>query len=698
MDAGFLLNRLGRMSPMEVLHRVGDMRAARQDRAACGTLRIDASLVGPGRLPVPPLDGNTLPLLIERADACCRHCIDLFALKGVSLGFPIRHEMDYKSGRTAPTGVFCGDIDYRDAAEIGDVKYIWEPARHLSLPLLALAWRATGREAYLRHLEEDLAEWIDANPWCEGIHWTSPLECGIRLINWTLAWQWAGDGFSESTREKLGASAALHLYHINRHYSRDSSANNHAIGEAAGLLAASLHLVHCPTGGAWRDKALGMLLRELDRQNHPDGVNREQSLAYQQFVLDFFLLAFGCCARSGVPVPADAFRQLDRMLRFLAACRTVTGEVMAYGDADDGQVVDLLQDTTGNLDSLLRTRRLLFAAGPASPDGAADLKSAFYRALYGDAAPLCAEPEDGGDEPVLSGHPDPSVRKAPALPSVLPASGGRKAPALASGQPAPVNGKAPALLPGLLYPAGGYAFLGRHFGEPDEEKLLFDFGSLGYLSLAAHGHADALSFIYAACGRLIFVDPGTYAYHADRRWRDWFRGTGAHNTVEIDGRSQSVMAGSFMWARKANCTLTGYEPRVRARAWHDGYAVGRDPVVHERTVAFEEADSLWSIRDRLACDGDHTVRTHFHLHPEARVEPVDGESWRIRRGGVTVLLRHDARMRAELLRGDALRPDGWYSPAYDVKVPAFSLCLTATIRGGTAFTHSFALEKREVCS
>jgi hypothetical protein len=35
----------------------------------------------------------------------------------------------------------------------------------------------------------------------------------------------------------------------------------------------------------------------------------------------------------------------------------------------------------------------------------------------------------------------------------------------------------------------------RGFDTPDEVRLLVDAGSLGYLSIAAHGHADALSFV-----------------------------------------------------------------------------------------------------------------------------------------------------------------------------------------------------------
>ena len=40
-----------------------------------------------------------------------------------------------------------------------------------------------------------------------------------------------------------------------------------------------------------------------------------------------------------------------------------------------------------------------------------------------------------------------------------------------------------------------------------------DAGPLGYQTIAAHGHADALSFTLSVGGMEFLVDPGTYAYH-----------------------------------------------------------------------------------------------------------------------------------------------------------------------------------------
>jgi uncharacterized heparinase superfamily protein len=70
-------------------------------------------------------------------------------------------------------------------------------------------------------------------------------------------------------------------------------------------------------------------------------------------------------------------------------------------------------------------------------------------------------------------------------------------------------------------------------------QLIFDVGALGCPVSSGHGHADLLSIQCAVFGEPYLVDPGTFVYTADRGWRDFFRGTGAHSTVRVDGLDQA---------------------------------------------------------------------------------------------------------------------------------------------------------------
>jgi hypothetical protein len=80
-------------------------------------------------------------------------------------------------------------------------------------------------------------------------------------------------------------------------------------------------------------------------------------------------------------------------------------------------------------------------------------------------------------------------------------------------------------------------------GEPDEIWCRCDHGPHGFLSIAAHAHADALSIEVRHGGVDILADPGSYCYHGETEWRAYFRSTLGHNTLELDGANQSVLGG-----------------------------------------------------------------------------------------------------------------------------------------------------------
>ena len=113
-------------------------------------------------------------------------------------------------------------------------------------------------------------------------------------------------------------------------------------------------------------------------------------------------------------------------------------------------------------------------------------------------------------------------------------------------------------------------------GDGPEIWCRCDGGPHGFLSIAAHAHADALSVEVRHDGVELLVDPGTYCYHGEPEWRSYFRSTRAHNTVEVDGENQVHEAGPFMWSRtrrrrRRRCDL-GPAGRQTWTAHHTAYA------------------------------------------------------------------------------------------------------------------------------
>ena len=96
------------------------------------------------------------------------------------------------------------------------------------------------------------------------------------------------------------------------------------------------------------------------------------------------------------------------------------------------------------------------------------------------------------------------------------------------------------------YPDSGYFVLDQPLG-----RLIADFGAPGLSENPGHQHAGIFSYeVSTAAGRLI-VDRGTSTY-AEGPEREALRGTGAHNTVRIDGTDQFELWKSFRVGRRAS--------------------------------------------------------------------------------------------------------------------------------------------------
>jgi hypothetical protein len=205
-------------------------------------------------------------------------------------------------------------------------------------------------------------------------------------------------------------------------------------------------------------------------------------------------------------------------------------------------------------------------------------------------------------------------------------------------------------------------------------RVTFDAGPLGYLSIAAHGHADALAVTLSVDDDDLVVDPGsgTYSERA-RAIRNAFRGTGFHATVLVDGTNQSSMGGPFLWSTHARSWFHHIDlPQAVAIAEHDGYL--RDPpaVRHVRVVQVLETGNVL-VYDRLEGKGEHAVSIRWPLSPSLHAEAVGVNEVHARAGEATGLLLKTAATRPgsmSVAYGEREPLEGWSSPRLDQLVPA----------------------------
>ncbi len=231
------------MSPAEVGYRVMRAVQARAERARLARSGAATPAADLGLRPTPWIHadaGVEAQPYLAAADRIVQGKLDLFALRDVDMGSPPRWNRDPKTGIEAPLA-FGKLLDYRDVDVVGDIKYLWEPNRHLHLVTLAQAHALTGRKVYLETLQEHLESWFLACPYGYGPNWASSLEVALRLVNWSVAWQLLGgaqgkplsEGSNGEFRRRWLKSIYEHARFVSGWFSLHSSANNH-LGRTGG--------------------------------------------------------------------------------------------------------------------------------------------------------------------------------------------------------------------------------------------------------------------------------------------------------------------------------------------------------------------------------------------------------------------------------------------------------------------------------
>ena len=550
--------------------------------------------------------------------------------------------LDPLSGRRAPSEEYCFRVEHRNEQVTGNVKQVWELSRMHHVSVLAAAYAVSGDERYAERAARHLRSWWEANPPLSGAHWTSGIELGVRLISW--AWTrrllegWGP--VAELFEHNDGALRQIwwHQRYLAAFRSRGSSANNHVVAEAAGQLVAALAFDWFPESERWAQEAALLLEAELERNTFASGVNREMAFDYHGLVAELGLVAGAEADLAGRALSPGTWDLLCRMTDVVAATVDERLGAPRYGDGDDGRGL-VLHPGDNRWEVILATGANVFGAPGWWPRA------------------------DGG-----------------AMSTWLAAMAARH----------PVAGR-PARRPASFADAG-LSILRTGPGSGPEIWCRCDGGPQGFLSIAAHGHADALSVEVRHGGVEVLADPGTYCYHGEPAWRAYFRSTRAHNTLELAGQDQASSAGPFMWARTAR-TSVSLAPDGRAapggdQAWsaeHDGYEVLSPPARHRRTVRLRAAERELEVLDEVGVEGSVDFALYFHFGPAVAVA-LEGEqaalNWHDDQGlGWRATMALPGGCRWALARGETEPVLGWYSGEFGHKEPAWALVGRGTATG-----------------
>ena len=457
---------------------------------------------------------------------------------------------------------FCFKVNYRQSAQYSDVKFVWEFNRLQFLHPVAVLACIRGDRSDVQWIMKAITSWMQANPPFRGVNWSSGIELALRLVSIAIVVACIGEHLTPDEKRQIRALVAAHGFWLQRNPSLYSSANNHRVAEGLGLLLAAQLAPDLPEAPQRYREALSVLQSSVQTQFFADGIGVEQSPSYTAFTLE--MLAFAALVLKDTP--ESTYLEPGLLVKPAAALRCFLNERGIPPNIGDNDETRVVSGPIGREPKYVASviAAVLGICGSTEPP---PLHDAHVRDLLFGSSSACQHPE---------------TRLA-------------------------------------TFAIGGYTT----YQESSSQRrihLVFDHGPLGFGTIAAHGHADALALWLSINGESVFVDCGTYLYYSIGPFRDVFRSTGSHSTLQIGQDSQSETAGAFNWKRKAVGRIVragNSDSEWEVEGEHDGYA-RRYGAVHRRRLSYD-GESISIVDQLLGSFQRVDARVSFVL--DASVDP-----------------------------------------------------------------------------
>lgn len=456
-----------------------------------------------------------------------------------------------------PEDLFSPMINISQREDIGDIRTNWELSRHYQFAAIAKSFYVTKDDKYYTELKDLFYNWNKHNLFLHGVEWTSAMELAIRINSWVYAFAFLKKArCEEKLLNDIERGILVMTDYVLKHRARFSSANNHLIVEMYAVAIVGIITDY----SVWYDEALKILTEELPIQNYSDGVNKEMSLHYQSFVMEAYGLLWLLMIKNKMEIPEVWKTYLKAMTEFVADSTDDFGDTMEFGDSDEGKILDLNGKIENHYHYVLNLMGYLL-----------DLQ-------YTDTP----------------WHEN--------LKWIIPEE---------------IKKEKEKYTPGCICSrkVGGYTFL----RSKDRRVLIgIDHAELGYGTLAAHGHADALSFQMFIDGQPFLVDAGTYNYHVPAERRSYFKSSEVHNTVKVKNVEQAEALGAFLWGKRYEIKpvivkSNDHTVTVTSEIVYDG-------IIHKRSFVFDYEKTL-VIEDSISRIDDAVVILNFS--PETTVRLKD---------------------------------------------------------------------------
>ncbi len=569
------------------------------------------------------IDGASQQRILQDAHELCAGNLRFFSNASYHVGSPPDWFYNpYRHTRCAETRAHWSNIpDFDDA--IGDMKCIWEASRWDWALIFARAYRLSHDSAYSTTLNAWASDWIVNNPANVGPNWKCGQETAIRMMQALLT--------AYLLRQHHAPTAEL-LRFVTEHCQRIAPTlryamaqnNNHGTSEAAALF----------VGGNWlasvaqtqEDTHLRKQARHWARigrkwlENRarkliaPDGSFSQYSVNYHRVVVDTLNFVEFWRREFQLPEFSEIFyeRAKAAVNWLYQMVDSTSGDAPNIGANDGARLFALSNTAYRDYRPTVQTGAALFFDSRAYQPG-----------VY--------------DEPKHWLH-----LNEPSSPSPF--------------------AKTP-----RLFRDGGYVLM-----PFPQSWAVIRFPNFRFRP----SHADAFHLDLWANGLNILRDAGTYSYHADDAFQDYFISTAAHNTIQFDGRNQMPRLSRFLFGNWLNMERCGELMQTEEGLSWEGVYRDAQGCRHQRAV--QSDGRIWRITDEI--DG---ARTHAVMR--WRLMPgdwtLDGTTCRGSAAELSVRTSQTI-TRCELT-------EGWESryylektslPVWEIEVPAGNTRLITTIR------------------
>lgn len=443
-----------------------------------------------------------------------------------------------------------------------DPEWIFMLNRHEYLHKLLLAYRLTGKQAYIGKLEWYMEHWMASNPILpEATLATRSIDTGIRCMSWQfLLVHLIGEGLmGQRQAEKVLDSMRSQFAYMRNGYIGKYTLSNWGLLQTAAICHGFLWFgEYLPEDGlsewAWKE-----LEDQLALQVLPDGSHWEQSMMYHMEVL---LACMKLLAYWNGDVP-------EERTWLLAKTVEMSRYVMYAAGPDHCQIAQCDSDVTD-------VRDVLTKAAVLTGDGR--FRSAGFESMDLDSAWLL------GRDGICRYE-----RQKPVCPESK----------------------------NLHAEDTGNVYVRSSWSE-DSHFTYLKCGPLG----SSHGHADMTHISLYYKGRPFLVDSGRYSYMEEEPLRPALKSAQAHNVCVIDGESHGIPRGAWGYDSYGECLKTYYREQGPVQycemAYHGTLSSGRNYLVIRRVLMADPG--IWLIVNDIGCGGGHALREYYHLDP--RVEAL----------------------------------------------------------------------------